>query len=220
MRPPRISARSHDRVPRQRRRRDVRPDLEALEGRIVLSLVAANPTSDTQLNTAAIDQTEPKVAMDAEGDYVVVWNEEVPNKSYYYDVEAKVYDAATQTLSSPIIVAKGENGDTRPSVAMDANGDFVVAWQVFNPASGPSNNYADAYDLTEAQEFTLAGATKNSLITIGSYTQSTQAESPQVAMDPAGQFVIAYQGEDSNSCGVFARQFNSSGAAQGSVFRC
>ncbi len=74
MRPPRLSARIHDRVRRQRRRRGVRPDLEALEGRIVLSLVAAS-NADTQLNTvAAFDQTEPKVAMDASGDYVVVWN--------------------------------------------------------------------------------------------------------------------------------------------------
>ena len=38
-------------------------------------------------------------------------------------------------------------------------------------------------------------------------------------MDSAGDFVIAYQGYDSNSHGVFAQRFNSSGAAQGSIFR-
>ena len=38
-------------------------------------------------------------------------------------------------------------------------------------------------------------------------------------MDSAGDFVIAYQGYDSNSHGVFAQRFNSSGTAQGSIFR-
>ena len=38
-------------------------------------------------------------------------------------------------------------------------------------------------------------------------------------MDSAGDFVIAYQGYDSNSHGVFAQRFNSSGVAQGSIFR-
>ena len=38
-------------------------------------------------------------------------------------------------------------------------------------------------------------------------------------MDSAGDFVIAYQGYDSNSHGVFAQRFNASGVAQGSIFR-
>ena len=38
-------------------------------------------------------------------------------------------------------------------------------------------------------------------------------------MDSAGDFVIAYQGYDSNSHGVFAQRYNASGAAQGSTFR-
>ena len=38
-------------------------------------------------------------------------------------------------------------------------------------------------------------------------------------MDSAGDFVIAYQGYDSNSHGVFAQRYNASGAAQGSIFR-
>jgi hypothetical protein len=97
MRPPRLSARNHDRG--QRRRRAIRLDLEALEGRIVLSLVAASG-SDAQLNTvAAFDQTEPKVAMDASGDYVVVWNEHLGSAlSFDYDVEARTYNATTMTL--------------------------------------------------------------------------------------------------------------------------
>ena len=66
-----------------------------MEERIVLSLVAVSP-SDTKINsTSSLDQTLPSVAMDANGDYVVAWSNQVhlgPN--YLYDVEARVYNSA------------------------------------------------------------------------------------------------------------------------------
>jgi hypothetical protein len=58
----------------RRRRRNARPRLEGLEDRLVLSLVAAS-SMDTKLNPSTeLDQTQPSVAMDANGDYVVAWN--------------------------------------------------------------------------------------------------------------------------------------------------
>ena len=100
-----------------------------------LSLVAVS-ASDAKINTTApLDQTLPSVAMDANGDYVVAWNNQVhlgPN--YLYDVEARVYNSAGQAQTGEIVVAQ-TTGDTRPSVAMDANGDFVVAWQVLNTST-------------------------------------------------------------------------------------
>jgi hypothetical protein len=58
----------------QRRSRVVRPRLEGLEDRLVLSLVAASST-DAKINvTSPLDQTLPSVAMDSNGDYVVAWS--------------------------------------------------------------------------------------------------------------------------------------------------
>jgi hypothetical protein len=77
--------------------------------------------------------------MDANGDYVVVWNNQIaPESDYLYDVDARVYNSAGQAQTGEIVVAQ-TNGDTAPSVAMDANGDFVVAWQVYNAAGSPPN---------------------------------------------------------------------------------
>ena len=204
------SSRNQDRT--RRPSRVARPRLEGLEDRLVLSLVAASST-DAKINvTSPLDQTEPSVAMDANGDYVVAWNNQVhlgPN--YLYDVEARVYNSAGQAQTGEIVVAQ-TTGDTRPSVAMDANGDFVVSYQVLNTST---------YDYgISAQRFNLAGAPQGSAITINDGSSPSATGSlPKVAMDSAGDFVIAFQGYDSNSHGVFAQRFNSSGAPQGSIFR-
>ena len=75
---------------------------------------------------------------------------------------------------------------------MDANGDFVVAYQVLN-----TSTYL--YGIS-AQRFNLAGTAQGSTIVLndGSSQQCRRARLPKVAMDSAGDFVIAYQGYDSN----------------------
>jgi hypothetical protein len=189
-----------------------RPRLEGLEERIVLSLVAVS-SSDAKINVSSpLGQTVPSVAMDANGDYVVAWNNQThlgPN--YLYDVDARVYNSAGVPQTGEIVVAQ-TTGDTRPSVAMDANGDFVVSYQVLNTATY-------LYGIS-AQRYNLAGSPQGSTLTLNNgSSQSASGSLPKVAMDSAGDFVIAFQGYDSNSHGVFAQRYNSSGVAQGSTFR-
>jgi hypothetical protein len=177
-----------------------------------MSLVAVS-ASDTKVNVSApLDQTVPSVAMDSNGDYVVAWNNQVhlgPN--YLYDVDARVYNSAGVPQTGEIVVAQ-TTGDTRPSVAMDPNGDFVVAYQVLN-----TTTYL--YGIS-AKRFNLAGSPQGIAVVLNDGSSNSAAgELPKVAIDSAGDFTIAYQGYDSNSHGVFAQQFNSSGTAQGSIFR-
>ncbi len=72
-----------------------------------------------------------------------------------------------------------------------------------------------------AQRYNLAGTAQGETITVtAGSSQSAAGNLPKVAMDSAGDFVIAYQGYDSDRHGVFAQQFNSTGAAQGSSLPC
>jgi hypothetical protein len=197
---------------RFRRRKAVQPNLEPLEGRLVLSLVAVS-SSDAKINqTSPINQTLPSVAMDANGDYVVAWDHQVSKgPNYLYDVEARVYNSAGVAQTGEIVVAQ-TTGGTQPSVAMDANGDFVVAYRVLN-----TSTYL--YGIS-AQRFNLAGTKQGTAIKLNDGSSDSASGSlPKVAMDSAGDFVVAYQGYDSNSHGVFAQRFNPSGMAQGSIFR-
>jgi hypothetical protein len=204
------SPRNQDR--NRRRGRRTRLELEALEDRLVLSLVAAS-ASDTQVNVSAPkDLTVPSVAMDSNGDYVVAWNNQVqPGPSYLYDVEARVYNSAGVAQTGEIQVAQ-TMGATRPSVAMDPNGDFVVAYQVLN-----TSTYL--YGIS-AHRYNLAGTAQGSAIVVNDGSSDSASGSlPKVAMDSAGDFVVAYQGYDAGSRGIFAQQFNSSGASQGPIVR-
>ncbi len=179
----------------------------------MLSLVAVS-ASDAKINvTASVDQTLPSVAMDANGDYVVAWNRTISNTGgvYEYDVDARVYNSAGVAQTGEIVVAQ-TTGITRPSVAMDSAGDFVVAYQVLNTTTF-------LYGIS-AQRFNLAGSPQGSTIVLNDgSSDSASGELPKVAMDSTGDFVIAYQGYDSSSHGIFAQRYNSSGAAQGSTFR-
>ena len=199
-----------------RRRRGLRPQLERLEDRLQPSIVQASGT-DQKIDIgvpAPLVQTEPSVAMDANGDYVVVWNQQLsPQSSYLYNVDARVYNSAGVAQGSGPIVVAVTNGDTSPSVAMDPNGDFVVAYQVFYSTS----NYLDGIS---AQRFNPAGQAQGSAIVLNSgATQATSGSIPKVAMDAAGDFAIVFQGYDANNHGIFAERFNSSGVSQGSIFR-
>ncbi len=95
--------------------------------------------SEFQVNTfvgfggiSGSGQTLPKVAMDADGDFVVAWT------SYDQDgagtgVFAQRFDAAGVAQGEEFQVNTfTEHTQTVPAVAMDADGDFVVAWQSYS----------------------------------------------------------------------------------------
>ncbi|MEM6697784.1 MAG: hypothetical protein AAF599_05275 [Bacteroidota bacterium] len=84
-------------------------------------------TGEVLVNTTTAGQQRfPDIAMNDDGDYVVVWESE-------FDVYLQRYNSSgaaqgTQTL----INATTTNTQNYPVVAMDSDGDFAVAWQSLN----------------------------------------------------------------------------------------
>ena len=88
------------------------------------------------------DQTNAAVAMDADGDFVIVWQSEVASSTSISDIFARQFSAVGNLVSDsleyvPGIMAVGETfqvntktpgmqGD--PSVGMDDAGNFTIAW--------------------------------------------------------------------------------------------
>ena len=79
----------------------------------------------------ADDQTDPSIAMDADGDFVIAW------QSYEQDgdlngIYAQRYTADGNTTGIEFRVNTETPGrQSYPSIAMDADGDFVIAWQSY-----------------------------------------------------------------------------------------
>ena len=97
-----------------------------------------------------------------------------------------------------------------PSVATLASGDFVVAWNSF---------YQDGSSYgVFARRFSSAGTPLASEFQVNLYTGLRQS-SASVAAGASGGFVVAWQGPDGASNGVFARRFSNTGGSIASEFQ-
>jgi hypothetical protein len=160
--------------------------------------------------TTASDQLYPAVAMDADGDFVVVW---ASTHGGTYDVYARRFDATGVAQGGEFRVNTFTT-DTQsyPTVAMDASGDFVVAWISFVQDGSGYGVYAQRYD--------PAGAPQGGEFRVNATTANDQRD-PSVAMDADGDFVVTWmgQGQDGSGWGVYAQRYSAAGVPQGGEFR-
>lgn len=160
---------------------------------------------DTATNGA---NSFPAVAMDSAGDFVVTWQGNTDGSSGHYEVYARRYNSSGVPQSGQFEVNTFNNGgQTRPAVALDQTGDFVVTWLSFSQYnSQPPNEFAmyfqryNASGVAQGGE-TLAGYAEN----VGGVFTAT----PSIGSDATGNFVI--------DLGSQAQRYSASGASLGSV---
>lgn len=104
------------------------------------------------------------------------------------------------------------NSQINSSIAMDADGDFVVTWQ-------SSGQDGDSYGIF-AQRYNAAGSAQGGEFQVNTFTTNSQ-RSPSVAMDADGDFVVTWQsyGQDGDADGIYAQRYNALGVPQGGEFR-
>jgi hypothetical protein len=87
-----------------------------------------------------------------------------------------------------------------PSVAADATGDFVVAWQAWGQDGSLGTVVAQRYD--------ASGNLRGAEFQVNTYTTDSQ-RAPSVASDTVGNFVVTWHsyGQDGSSYGVYAQRF-------------
>ncbi|MEZ0372261.1 MAG: IPT/TIG domain-containing protein [Candidatus Sericytochromatia bacterium] len=157
-------------------------------------------------------QRVPDVAMDANGDFVITWGSFIQDGSSY-GIYARRFTAAGVPQGSEFRVnSYTTNIQTLPSIASDADGDFVITW-----ASTVQDNSLDG---VFAQRYNSTGVAQGSEFQVNSYTTGNQ-NFPNIGMDADGDFVIAWEsnGQDGNFGGIYAQRINPVGAFQGSEFR-
>ncbi len=187
--------------------------VERLEPRTLLSVGPFGPEFRVNTDTSD-DQEYSAVAMDADGDFVVVW-ERHHGYGYAHDegVYAQRYDAAGAQQGGEFLVnTSASDYQGAAAVAMDADGDFVVTWE----SSGQDGSGWGVY----AQRYNAAGMAQGGEFRVNTYTTDDQ-KSPAVAMDAAGNFVVTWEssGEDGSDAGVYAQRYNAAGSPLGNEFR-
>jgi hypothetical protein len=175
---------------------------------------AGAPLGDQfHVNTTIADvQRNPSVACDADGDFVVAWE----NYAYgdkIWDVYAQRFTSAGAREGEEFLVNATTDGQQlSPSVSCDADGGFVVAWM--------SYQWDEAGQEIYARQFDPAGAALGGEFHVNTWTDREQ-NAPSVACDADGDFVVAWQSrlQDGSEYGVYAQRYSAAGVTRGEEFR-
>jgi len=167
-------------------------------------------TNGAQFNlspTSTDGQTYPDIAMDASGDFVVVW------QSYEEDgdgqgIYARRYTAPGSPAATDFRVnSSSSNDQMHPAVAVDETNNMTFVWMDIN-ADG------DAFGIFR-RRYLSSGAAIESPVLVNTTTAGYQGL-PDVAMDPSGNSVVVWQGVDADGMGIFAQMYDNTGSAVGS----
>ena len=173
----------------------------------------APTTSEFQVNTYTTGpQQFAAVAIEADGDFVIAW-QSLNQDGYQNGIFAQRFSANGARAASEFQVNTYTNFfQLRPSVALDADGDFVIAWESYRGGS-------TGFDIS-ARRFGSNGAPASAEFKINSFTNDHQRNAA-VAMDGDGKFVVVWDGkfEDASYYGVFGRRFNADGSPQATEFQ-
>ena len=159
------------------------------------------------------DQREPDVAVDDDGNFVVVWSGEAASLGEVSGVFGQRFNAAGDTVGGQFRVNQTVTSDQdEPAVAMDADGDFTVSWSSYEQDGHLDGVYARRYN-----RFGQALSTE---FLVNSTTTNRQ-ENSDIAMDDSGDSVIVWQsyGQDGSDWGVYGQRISATGAFVGGEFR-
>lgn len=162
---------------------------------------------DFQVNTYTTeDQTDPSVAMDGQGRFVVVWESYGSSGSDddRQSIQGQRFGADGQPIGDEFQVnSSTEYSQDYADVAASPTGDFVVVW------------------VNEAQQTTINGQRYDSSgVPVGDEFEVSDSpifEFPQVAMRPDGGFLVVWN--NSSARAVEGRLFAADGSPVGGEFQ-
>ena len=178
--------------------------------------------SEFQINTQVADYQEPgSVAVDSDGDFVVVW-ESYSQDGDHFGVFGQRYDSSGGAQGSEFQVNTYTTSAQRfPLAASDSAGNFVVVWSSRGQDKFDGNIIFGEYGVF-GQRYDNGGVPVGSEFQVNTYTTLAQLAGG-VAMDGDGDFVVTWTsvaGELGDaSFGVYAQRYSSDGAPAGTEFR-
>lgn len=167
--------------------------------------------TETLVNTTiGGKQQDPTIAMGADGSFAIAWSG--VGTGDVSGVFLRRFDAAGVAAANEVRINTTTTSDqAMPDIAIDASGNLIAAWASRNQDGSDWGIYAQRYDATgvaQGTEFVVNTTTNNSQMM------------PNVAIDPTGGFLIAWQSflQDGAGWGVVARRFTAAGTADGAEF--
>jgi hypothetical protein len=162
--------------------------------------------AEFRVNTQTVSvQSNPSVAMDSSGGFVVAWDDFGGQDGDGAGIFAQKYDGTGSAVGVEFQVnTYTPSSQSYPSVASDPAGGFVVAWTSY-AQDGSS-------DGVFAQRFDAGGSRVGPEFQVNTTSYAYQSN-PKAAMDAMGRFIVAWDGtgpEDGE--GIFAQRYDLSQA--------
>ena len=156
--------------------------------------------SEFQVNTfSSTAQSNPRVGMDADGDFVVVWLSRSQFPPAIFSIVGQRFDKTGARLGGEFNVSAGLTS-LFPDVAMGANGDFLVAWPGRPVGTSSNSLYARLYD--------SAGTPQTSSFVLDALSST---DFPGVTAMPGGGWTVAWTGDN----GILAQRLGADGSLVG-----
>lgn len=160
------------------------------------------------------NDSHPSVTCDADGDFVIVW-QDMRNTPWYdrangkSDIYAQQYSRNGGSIEDNFKIndKSGNASQLRPSITSDEIGNFIIAWEDKSDFSG--NLYVQRYRGDGTPQGT------NSII----YNDNNGGFYPSIASDKAGNFVVTWQVSNGEEHDIYARSYYSNGQPAGSRFK-
>ena len=159
------------------------------------------------------NQRDPHIVTDNDGNILIVWTSyNQINDTSKEDIFLQFLDMDLNKIGNEIQVNKVTNGDQiRPSVAMNRDGDFVIAWASYT-------DFNSLYDI-KARLFKNGTVPSNEFL-VNTITANSQTK-PSVDISTDGSFVVVWESwyEDGSDRGIFGQRFFSDGNKNGNQFQ-
>jgi hypothetical protein len=159
-------------------------------------------------STTDNNQTDPIVAMDKEGNFIITWSGLGPGDDN--GIFARRFNSDGIPQGNEFLVnTYTEANQMYPAVASDNDGNFIITWS----GHGSEDEYG-----VFARRYNSNGIPQGDQFPVNSFTTDSQ-DSPRVALGESGNFVIIWTSQHNNfQPDIYARRFNSDGEPEGNEF--
>ena len=189
----------------------------SIQGRRYDTSGSAKDVAEFQINTYTTGrQHRPSIALDFDGDFVVVWpsNGSSGTDTSDFSIQGQQYDGASgAVVGAQFQVNTYTTDDQRyPSVASKPGGDFVVVWD----SEGSAGNDNSGTSIQGQRYDAFNNVAIGFEFQVNNSTGGFQLF-PSVGVEGAGDFVVAW--ETSVNTEIFGRHYDASGDPVDSNFR-
>lgn len=165
--------------------------------------------SELQVNTyTSGNQRRPAVAIDGDGQFVVVWDSSGAQDGAGTGVFAQRFARDGERVGTELQVNSFTTGAQEFAQVAAAGNGFVIVWE--------SDILGSTVAMINGQRFDSAAQPIGTEFHASSYSEDGQRR-PTIAAAPDGGFVVVWDsgGQDGGGRGIFARRYNSAGATVG-----